>query len=75
MRLHQLSASRDPSKLMNHLANGRRIKLKFSMDFSDTGEVNSLAVQTRGVHKFYGYGRRANHVLRGIDVDVPYGTM
>ena len=69
-----LVTSRDLS-LMKALADGHRIKLKFRMDFSDTGEINSLALQTRDLHKFYGRGRNAFHVLRGLDVDVPYGTM
>ena len=74
MKRHVIQSNR-----MKGLADGQRagsrIKLKFSMDFSDTGEVNPLAVQTRDLHKFYGAGRKAFHVLRGIDVDVPYGTM
>lgn len=61
---------------MNGSVNGQRdhITLK-SMDFSDNGEINSLALQTRDLHKFYGTGKKAFHVLRGLDVDVPYGTM
>lgn len=57
------------------MVNGHRVKLKSRMDFSDTGEINSLALQTRNLHKFYGRGQNAVHVLRGLDVDVPYGTM
>ena len=74
--------SRDLSEwstcLMIRSVDGKKrghITLKFSMDFSDNGEINSLALQTRNLHKFYGTGKKAFHVLRGLDVDVPYGTM
>ena len=49
--------------------------LEFSMNFSATNGINSLALQTRHLHKFYGVGRGAFHVLKGVDMDVPYGTM
>ena len=45
--------------------------------FTRTNSLSSrsLAVQTRKVHKFYGTGQNAVHVLQGLDVDVPYGKM
>ena len=46
------------------------------MDFSETeNDSSSFALQTRNVHKFYGMGKNAYHVLRGLDMDAPYGTM
>ena len=60
---------------MPGFVDSHRVKLKFRMDFSDTGEINSLALQTRYLHRFYGRGWNAVHVLRGLDMDVPYGTM
>ena len=46
-----------------------------SMDASQDSDVYALAVQTRDVHRFYGTGRSASHVLRGVSMDVPYGSM
>ena len=41
------------------------------MDPSGDSDVESLALQTRDLHKFYGTGRNALHVLRGMNTDVP----
>lgn len=38
-------------------------------------ESDHFALQTRNVHKFYGMGKNAFHVLRGLDMDAPYGTI
>ncbi|XP_065916659.1 ABC transporter G family member 20-like [Dysidea avara] len=46
------------------------------MDYLAVGsDVNTLAIQTRDVHKFYGTGRNAFHVLRGLNMSVPCGTI
>lgn len=47
------------------------------MAFTETAEHDSsgFALQTRNVHKFYGAGKSAFHVLQGMDMDAPYGTM
>ncbi|XP_065887972.1 ABC transporter G family member 23-like isoform X2 [Dysidea avara] len=36
---------------------------------------NSLALQVERVHKFYGRGRSAYHVLRSLDMEVQYGSV
>jgi len=45
------------------------------MNPSLESDVYTLAVQTRDIHKFYGSGKNASHVLRGVSIDVPYGSM
>ncbi|XP_065917161.1 ABC transporter G family member 20-like [Dysidea avara] len=46
------------------------------MDYLALGsDVNTLAIQTRDVHKFYGTGRNALHVLRGLNMSVPHGMI
>ena len=40
-----------------------------------TSADNSLALHVKDVHKFYGTGRRAYHVLRSLNMEVPYGSM
>ncbi|XP_065916658.1 ABC transporter G family member 20-like isoform X2 [Dysidea avara] len=46
------------------------------MDYLAVGsDVNTLAIQTRDVQKFYGTGRNAFHVLRGLNMSVPRGTI
>jgi len=42
---------------------------------SDESGVDTLAIQAQDVHKFYGTGRNASHVLKGLSMSVPYGTM
>lgn len=41
------------------------------MDTTD----NSLSLRVKDVHKFYGTGRSAYHVLRALSMEVEYGTM
>ena len=37
--------------------------------------ANATMVEIRGVHKEFGHGASAVHVLRGIDLDIPRGTV
>jgi len=41
------------------------------MEPSGDSDANTLAIQTS---KFYGTGKNAFHVLKGMNMDVPYGT-
>ena len=41
----------------------------------DHSGVDTLAIQAQDVHKFYGTGRNASHVLKGLNISVPYGMM
>jgi len=34
-----------------------------------------VVLLTRDLHKFYGVGRNAVHVLQGLNVEVPHGKM
>ena len=34
-----------------------------------------LAINARGVYKKYGRGKKAKHVLKGLNMEVPYNTM
>lgn len=43
--------------------------IEYNPDDSD------MAIQTRNVQKYYGYGTNSFHVLCGLDMDVPNGTM
>ena len=38
-------------------------------------ESSDLAVDVKGVYKKYGKGKKANHVLKGLDMEVPHNTM
>ena len=38
-------------------------------------ESSDLAVDVRGVYKKYGKGKKKNHVLEGLDMEVPRNTM
>ena len=38
-------------------------------------ESSHLAVDVKGVYKKYSKGKKANHVLKGLDMEVPYNTM
>ena len=51
------------------------IRVVRGMDASLDSDGYALAAQTRDVHKFYGTGKNASHVLRGVSIDVPYGSM
>ena len=44
------------------------------MDSSQNTD-SSLALQVKDVHKFYGSGRGAFHVLRSFNMEVQYGAM
>ena len=37
--------------------------------------ASDLAINATGVHKKYGRGRKAKHVLKGLNMQVPYNTM
>jgi len=45
------------------------------MESETDSSSRALALVTRDVHKFYGVGKNAFHVLRGFNMDAPYGTM
>ena len=38
-------------------------------------DSSDLAVDVKGVYKKYGKGKKANHVLKGVDMEVPHNTM
>ena len=38
-------------------------------------DKSSLALQVKDVHKFYGRGSSAYHVLRSLNMEVEYGSM
>ena len=38
-------------------------------------ESSDLAVYVKGVYKQYGKGKKANHVLKGLDMEVPRSIM
>ena len=37
--------------------------------------VSELAVSVKDVYKKYGRGKKAKHVLKGLNMEVPYNTM
>ena len=37
--------------------------------------ASDLAISVKGVYKKYGRGKKAKHVLKGLDMEVPYYTM
>ena len=45
-----------------------------NMSPSDYGD-SELAIEVSNVHKQYGRGRRAQKVLKGINMNVPYYSM
>ena len=48
---------------------------RFDSDQTRMAESSDLAVDVKGVYKKYGKGKKANHVLKGLDMEVPYNTM
>lgn len=36
---------------------------------------SDLAISVKGVYKKYGRGKKAKHVLKGLNMAVPYNTM
>jgi len=57
------------------VSNSRAHVYRLQVIMADDGSSGGVALQTCDLHKFYGVGRNAVHVLQGLNVEVPHGKM